>query len=423
MSWCASTGGKANKGDLVKKLSRLGASGAHVQNAERDLQRTISSFGYSLRAKIDTIRVHLWDPKDSCIYEADLPASRQHRCNKAQKHHMTMYPLCSCSSVTAKVIFPDEFARAVWDLGKDVFEQVYLGTVGKAGATEYWANARDRCVWYPPSIPEDCHSGLIPVSIYGDEVHAYRNTDPGAVSVVGWGSDLSFGIEAMLQYGLICVYSEYCECESTYGDIMEAVLPRFQYLCDPHAPHPWKDEFRFLLCGVRGDLKWINDKYKIHNYRLNDFCSRCSCVKNADNVYETITAFGDQAQHVPVSNSSFCDSLCIDEWPWPMRYGVHLERFCHDTCHSQLLGSGKCLNGSALTYLCEQGYFHGGQFGSGVYDVELQIQLQFAYSDFRSWAKAAGLKIHHPRFTFNRLNRKHRGMQPCFMSDFIIRHV
>ena len=78
MSWCTSTGGKANKGDLVKKLSRLGAHGAHVQNAERDLQRTISSFGYSLRAKIDTVPVHLWDPKDSCIFEADLPASRQH---------------------------------------------------------------------------------------------------------------------------------------------------------------------------------------------------------------------------------------------------------------------------------------------------------------------------------------------------------
>ena len=213
--------------------------------------------------------------------------------------------------------------------------------------------------------------------------------DPGAVSVVGWCSDLSYGVDALLQYGLICVYSEYCECESTYGEIMEAVLPRFQYLCDPNVPHPWKDEFRFVLAGVRGDPKWINDKYKIQNYRLNDFCSRCSCVKNAVNVYETITAFGDTAQHVPVDNSSFCDSQCVEDWPWPMRFGVHLERFCHDTCHSQLLGSGKCLNGSALIYLCEQGFFTGGEFGSGVYDAALQVQLQHAYSDFRSWQKSA----------------------------------
>ncbi|CAE7467067.1 unnamed protein product [Symbiodinium sp. CCMP2456] len=294
------------------------------------------------------------------------------------------------------VIFPDVLARAVWDSGKDVFEHIYFGKLGRTGAAEYWENVRARCAWYPPNIPESCHSGLIPVSLYGDEVHAYRNTDPGAVSVVGWCSDLSFGVDAMLQYGLICVYSEYCECETTYGEIMEAVLPRLNYLCDPNALHPWKDEFRFVLCGVRGDLKWINDKYKIHNYRLNDFCSRCSCVKTADNVYETITAFGDKAQHVPVNNSAFCDAACIEDWPWPMRFGVHLERFCHDTCHSQLLGSGKCLNGSALTYLCEQGFFTGGQFGAGVYDVALQAALRIAYSDFQSWCKAAGLRVSQP---------------------------
>ena len=76
MSWCASAGGQAKKGDLVSKLSKLGARGRHQQNAERDLQRMVSSFGYALDAKIETVSIHLWDPKDSCIYEADLPASR-----------------------------------------------------------------------------------------------------------------------------------------------------------------------------------------------------------------------------------------------------------------------------------------------------------------------------------------------------------
>ena len=71
------------KGDLVRKLANLGARGVHKQNAERDLQRTISSFGHALSAKIETIRVHLWDPKDSCIYEDDLAASRQHSCRLA----------------------------------------------------------------------------------------------------------------------------------------------------------------------------------------------------------------------------------------------------------------------------------------------------------------------------------------------------
>ena len=76
ISWCASLGGKAKKGDLVCKLSKLATRGRHKQNAERDLQRMVSSTGYSIRAQIETISVHLWDPKESCIYEADLPASR-----------------------------------------------------------------------------------------------------------------------------------------------------------------------------------------------------------------------------------------------------------------------------------------------------------------------------------------------------------
>ena len=68
-----------------------------------------------------------------------------------------MNDVCSYVSLKAKVIFPDELARAVWGLGKEVFEHVYLGNVGRTGAAEYWANARERCAWYPPNIPENCH--------------------------------------------------------------------------------------------------------------------------------------------------------------------------------------------------------------------------------------------------------------------------
>ena len=314
-----------------------------------------------------------------------------------------------------KVLFPDAFASAIWDQGRDVFEHIFFGRVGRDGAASFWANARERCPWYPRNIPEDMHSGLIPVSLYGDEVHAYRNTDPGAVSVVGWTSDFAYGVEALLQYNLLCVFSEYVECSRTYDDLMEALLPRFQKLCDPLANHPWQQEFRFVLCGVRGDLKWINDRYKIHNYRTNSFCSRCNVTKVSptNNVYATITTFSGKAEYEEISHESFCANLSLEEWPLPVRYGVQLTRFCHDTCHSQLLGTGKVLNGSALIYLCEKGFFVGGQLGQGVYDVVLQEQLRAAYVNFKAFNKEHGLRISHPRFTFNRVNRKHRGMQPC----------
>ena len=76
VAWCASQGGSVNKRDLVGKLSKMAARGKHKQNAERDLQRTIDKFGFSLGARISTARIHMWDPSSSTVYETDLPAPR-----------------------------------------------------------------------------------------------------------------------------------------------------------------------------------------------------------------------------------------------------------------------------------------------------------------------------------------------------------
>ena len=75
MAWCTSKGGSVEKGDVVKMLSKLGGSGRHKQNAERDLQRGIRRFGYSLGAAIETCRVRMWDPSASVVYETDLEAA------------------------------------------------------------------------------------------------------------------------------------------------------------------------------------------------------------------------------------------------------------------------------------------------------------------------------------------------------------
>ena len=315
------------------------------------------------------------------------------------------------------MIYPDELARAIWRQGQDFFEYVFFGKIGRSGAAAYWSNARERCSWYPRHIGEEWHTGLIPIALYGDEVHAYRNTDPGAVSAIGWTSEFSYGIDAILQYGLLAVYSEYTECEHTYSDLLESILPRFAHLCDAEVNHPWRHEFRFCLSGIRGDLKWINDKYKLHNYRTNSVCSRCSALKDSPNVLETITCFTCQAQHTQISHQQFCDERCVEDWPIPMRFGVFLERFCHDTCHSQLLGSGKILNGSILVFLAESAFWTAGNgFHNGPYGKSLQLQLQRAFLDYKSWSKSHHLGCNQPRFTCNRLNRKHRGMQPCFLA-------
>ena len=42
--------------------------------------------------------------------------------------------------------------------------------------------------------------------------------------------------------------------------------------------------------------------------------------------------------------------------------GISIDRVLHDCCHSQLLGTGKTANGSAIIFLAERGFW--GEFSS-----------------------------------------------------------
>ena len=119
-----------------------------------------------------------------------------------------------------------------------------------------------------------------------------RNSDPGAISAVGWCSDFGRGNEAMLHYFLCTVYAEYCACDETYNDLLIALLPRFQSLCATDEKlNPWcSNGIRFVLTGVQGDLKWIHVQHDLHNYNQNACCSCCDAVKNDPNPYKTIAA-------------------------------------------------------------------------------------------------------------------------------------
>ena len=95
--------------------------------------------------------------------------------------------------------------------------------------------------------------------------------------------------------------------------------------------------------------------------------------------------------------------------------GVRYERFIHDCCHGQLLGTGRLANGSALVYLLEVGFFAPWP-DRGVYKDQITSLLKVAYSNFNSWKKRHKLVCTQPRFTPARLNRQLRGSFPCLSS-------
>ena len=80
--------------------------------------------------------------------------------------------------------------------------------------------------------------------------------------------------------------------------------------------------------------------------------------------------------------------------------------------HGQLLGTGKLLNGSVLTFLCESGHF-GPWIGIGKYDDILQRILRKAFTRFHQWLKTCKMQCSQPRFTPGRLSRRLRSSFPC----------
>jgi len=98
--------------------------------------------------------------------------------------------------------------------------------------------------------------------------------------------------------------------------------------------------------------------------------------------------------------------------------GFPLDRVLHDCLHSQLLGTGKTANGSAIVYLAEVGFF--GAFPQhGLYSDSLAIVLRQAHLHFFRWKKEHGLQASQPRFTPARLARKTRMNYPVLSSKGI----
>ena len=232
VSWCKASGGKVGSTDLVWKLSKLATSGKHPQNAERDLQATVRRYGKSMKIQADSVPVRLYDPATEEITQSSID-----------------------------VLCPISLAHAIWREGPDLFEAIFLGSQGASGAKAFWENAKQNASWFKNSqIPKECYKDLLPLYLYGDDVEAYRNSDPGAVSALGWGCDFGYKNEAMLQNFLLTCYAEYTACEHTHDDLLQHLMKKFQAMGDPSLEHPWHAAgYRFMLAGCRGDLKWINE--------------------------------------------------------------------------------------------------------------------------------------------------------------------
>ena len=123
------------------------------------------------------------------------------------------------------------------------------------------------------------------------------------------------------------------------------VVRSFRRLGDHTAEFPWSSHgYLLAFTSAQGDLKWINDRMGLHNFRSNEFCSRCSCVKVGASVYETLPNFSDDPDHF--TERDYTGTNLVERFSTLFSLPLTVDRVLHDTCHSQFLGSGKTTNGA-----------------------------------------------------------------------------
>ena len=271
LSMCAEFGSQVPGQHLLRKLAGIAAGGRMTSNAERDLHVILQKHN-DFDIELEWVPARMWCPKQTRIIKAQVP-----------------------------VLMPDKVASAIWHRGRDVFEHFVMGDMSRSDVQAYWDHVYRTSDWYRchPSSALD-RAGQIPLSLYGDEVCTYKNSEIGNIMVLSWTSDFSYGRDPLGRYMLLTVYSEHTACQHTYGDIMKAVCERITMMQDPARQWPWSQSFNFMYSSCQGDLKYLMMNHNIHHYTSNRFCSWCQCVKDDPdgNVGMTLGDMRENAEHL-----------------------------------------------------------------------------------------------------------------------------
>jgi len=269
--WCEQKGGTIDADDMVGKISKLGTSGKHAKNCERDFHSLLKTFSKRLGAKISTIHARMYNHAEARVEWQPL-----------------------------SIIFPDDMAAALFNRGGRVWQHTMFGDKAPDEVLAFWQHCKQHCDWFKGSkcFNYPVLEKLIPFSIYGDDIAAYKGLETGMVTVLGWTSDLAFLNGSWTRYWPITVYAEYAATEWTYNDIMSHVVRRLHGMFDTEVVHDWTaDGYMFVMSSLQGDLKFIRDMYHLHDYRANSFCSACGAQKNNDDISMTLADFRPNAAH------------------------------------------------------------------------------------------------------------------------------
>lgn len=176
----------------LRFIAKIGSHGWNAQNAERDFHTFVRRSKRCVDVALKFIPVRMYDPST-----------------------------CEVKEVMHPIIPPNTFARALYKQeGKEGFRKLLFGSVD---ASSYWTHVQTHCPWFAGRKTGDFDT-LCGISIHGDDVKTYKNTD-GKVVVISWTSD-------------------FCQELSLSRFYTIAVVP-LHHVCSPIAAYTWN-----VCCAV-----------------------------------------------------------------------------------------------------------------------------------------------------------------------------
>ena len=195
------------------------------------------------------------------------------------------------------VIWPDDLASAIYARSEKLFEHCFAPR--PAEIPGYWAHLERHCTWFNSHPAKEIadKTRLLPMCLYGDEINASKNVENGSICVMGFGSDLAYGNPALERYFLFTAFSEHNATEDTFDDIVRALVPRLRNMFSSTSFNWCKKSWQWVYSSTQGDLKYITDRFKLHNFRKNQFCNLCRCKKKDNNISMTLADFRENAAY------------------------------------------------------------------------------------------------------------------------------
>lgn len=357
------------------RVARLGASGRHPQNSERDFHRKCSP----QILEPTNVNVTMNFPEDGVV--------------------ATQLPL----------FMPHELLACVHRAG--ALERIFLGQVGLSGLKGFWDTltaAGEKWVLEHPVVsdPSRDRSFAVPLFVHADETESHNDEKMWLVTLSG----ITHAAPAKCRLLMACIPSDLCVIRNKRNVTLAQVLRRIKSsleLCHngltPQG-HPLCPPFFGVFCGLKGDLQFQQqacwwDRW----YSCTSICRHCRAENKEGPLLWTDLDGAWQDDPQPLQPKGGLAGL----------RGFTPRTTWDDPFHLLFVqGTGNDLVASCLIMLSEHQVFSGGSNHATNRTDFFDAELKLAYRHYRAWCRAEKVQTKASLFTLKSLHHQQSNDPP-----------